>query len=222
MRALISDVWLSPKPRSSKDSVHYAPAMSFFEDVGEFEEPKFPEPVHRPWFGPPDRAMPVSVPGNIVVFHNDQAALVLDHFNAFTTGLQFTLSLWLREPKSRSPRHYEAPWELHEGGAGPDDPEFLRLGIQFSDGSKWTNLPGPMAPFDEPPPGPVVWPQGGSSGGSSWTFQHWMWPLPPPGEMIVHASWPAHGVDETSVAIDTSEIADAASRSALLWPDDHD
>ena len=194
--------------------------MSFFDDVGEIpEEPDYPERVMQPWYGPPEYVIPGSATGSTTVFRNEKVALFFDHFNAFETGLQFTLNLWIREPDSRSRRMWEPPWELHEGGTSFEDPEFLRLGLAFSDGSKWTNMPHAFAPLDEPPPGPILVGQGGGGGGGSWTFRHWLWPLPPAGEMTIHASWPAQGIDETSVAVDATAFVEAAQNAEAIWPD---
>lgn len=204
----------------SHRTLNYSPKMSFFDDVGEIPElPVLPEPVMHPWFGPPEFVIAGSVPGSTVVFRNEKAALIFDHFNAFQTGLQFTLNLWIREPDLKSRAQWDPPWESRDFGPDLDNPDFLRLGMEFADASKWTNLrPLPFGNPDQPPPGPIVVSQGGGGGRGSWSFQQWMWPLPPAGEIAVHATWPAQGVGETSVTIDATPIVEAARRAEAVWP----
>ena len=129
--------------------------------------------------------------------------------------MQFTLNLWLRESDL-----VDLPWELSHRHGSPDDPEFLRFGIQFSDGSKWTNLPGPgmMPDFEEEPVGPVVIPQGGGGGSDHWEMRHWLWPLPPPGDLTFVVSWPLHEIHEASATIDATGLIECAAGAETIWP----
>lgn len=190
--------------------------MSFFNTIvgGVPDEPE-PTPIAPPWFGPPIGVLPTAIPDRAVVFRNEQALLTIDHLNVFPEGMQFSLNLWVRDGNEL----WEMPWELHQGRSSPDDPEYLRLGVEFSDGAKWTNLPGILPSFEEEPKGPVVFPQGGGGGGNHWRMEHWMWPLPTPGKLTVHAAWPAYGVYETSATLDATRIIEAAANAEIIWPD---
>ncbi|HJQ73889.1 MAG TPA: hypothetical protein VJ814_03310, partial [Gaiellaceae bacterium] len=107
------------------------------------------------------------------------------------------------------------------------EPEVLRLGVQFSDGRKATNVDGRM-PFgmpgepDEPPEGPVLFPRGGGGGDGRWQQGFWVWPLPPAGPLAFVCEWPAAGIPETRNEIDAALVRDAAADAAVLWPDAED
>lgn len=60
------------------------------------------------------------------------------------------------------------------------DPERPRLGVQFSDGQKVTNIDG-FHGHDDPPAGPVIHSGGGGAGDRDYHQEQWVWPLPPPG-----------------------------------------
>lgn len=155
-----------------------------------------------------------------MLFRTERAVLVLGHVDAYPTGVEFTIDLHVH------PSHGHlggTPWELHRptvwhrgGGAGLPD-EFLRLGIEFADGSSWTNVDERYPDFDEEPTAPVVISRGGGGDRDRWTMQYWMWPLPPAGELTVHAAWPAFDVDEVSVTLDATEIREAAERADAVW-----
>ena len=96
--------------------------------------------------------------------------------------------------------------------------ELLRIGVQFSDGSKATNTSG-YGYDQDPPPGPVMHEHGGGGGGGSWRQTYWIWPLPPPGPLIFVCEWPAAGITLTRADIDAQTILDAADRAQVLFPD---
>ncbi len=189
--------------------------MSFFDQVPPLPERHEPRRDHvtPPWFGPPDGVLPTPLLARAVVVRTDKVLLTMDHFSVFPAGVQFTINLSVRPPASI----HDMPWELHGRNASADDPEFLRLGIAFSDGSTWTNLPGPFPSFDEEPTGPVVISQGGGGGENSWSMDQWLWPIPPPGDLTIYAAWPAYGVDETSIVIDATPFAAAAKAAEQIW-----
>jgi hypothetical protein len=98
----------------------------------------------------------------------------------------------------------------------------LRLGIQFADGTRVTNLDrGRDLYRDEDeerrPRGPLMAFRHGSSGGGRWKHSFWIWPLPPPGSMQLVCAWPAHGIPQTRVEIGAQPILDAASRARALF-----
>ncbi len=195
--------------------------MSFFSSFEEMPEPERPErPAHQPWFGVPSGIVPGSVPGTFVVFETDFAALALSHLNAFDDGLQFTLDLWLRD--SLGDEVWHAPFEHHRYDPGSrDDADLLQFGFRFGDGSAWANI-RPDRPWpdpDGPPRPPLCHCSGGSGGRDHWSFEYWIWPLPPAGETRVFAAWPAHDIAETSIALDTDQIREAAGQARRIWPD---
>ena len=103
-------------------------------------------------------------------------------------------------------------------GRGEIPPEVLRLGIEFADGSKATNLRGPFAHEpDDDGRGPMLTQRGGHGGEGRWTQEFWVWPLPPPGPLAFVCEWPHHGIDLTRSEIDAQVVLDAAARAQVLW-----
>ena len=188
--------------------------MSFFTQPP--EEPARPEPIPpKPeWLGPPDGKLPTPLLSRVKIFATNRTLLTLDHLNVYATGIEFTLNVWTRSPDEID----DIPWEAH-GRKGAIRPDFMRLGFEFANGDKCTNLPNNHNHFAQEPTGPLFIGQGGGGGSHFWSMKQWLWPLPPPNTLVVHAAWPEYGIDETSVAIDTSEFAAAAARSEDIWTD---
>jgi hypothetical protein len=106
------------------------------------------------------------------------------------------------------------------GTADGIPPEVLRIGVQFSDGSKATNTGG-FHHGRHAPAGPVMHPRGGGGGGGRWSQTQWVWPLPPPGPLTLVCEWPAMGIAVTRSELDAKPILDAAARAQVIFSDDH-
>jgi hypothetical protein len=92
----------------------------------------------------------------------------------------------------------------------------------LSDGRKATNLDEDMgrAEDDTPPEGPVLMHAGGGGGANGDSVHdYWLWPLPPPGKLVVVCEWPAFGIPETSAEIEAELILEAADRARAMWPE---
>jgi hypothetical protein len=50
-----------------------------------------------------------------------------------------------------------------------------------------------------------------------WNGEYWLWPLPPPGPLIVGCRWPDRGIPETLVQIDPEPLLAAAEKSRSVW-----
>lgn len=187
--------------------------MSFF-DVPAPQPPPRPEPPEQPeWAGPRPGVLPGYSSQRAVLFRTDEILLLAHRCLVYPTGVEFTLSLLLRDGGDL----HDVPWELrrppHRGDPPPND--FVRFGIMFSDGSKWTNL-RPWHPGKEPAP-PVVVGRGGGGGGGSWDMGYWIWPLPPEGSLTFAAEWPAHDLDEHRASVDADELRTKAGEAEIIW-----
>ena len=102
----------------------------------------------------------------------------------------------------------------------PVPPEVLLIGLQFSDGTKLTNLPWQHhhPPGTGTPDRPVMLHSTGSSDDRSCLHRFWVWPLPPPGTLTFVCEWPHFQIGETRATIDAQVIIDAAARAVPLWP----
>lgn len=193
--------------------------MGFF-DLPSRSAPE-PEPPERPrpiW-EQPDAVIPGVLPDVLMLAHTDDAAIAVTVLRAYPTGLAFTLSAVLRR---RDRRHRMLGQGMIDPARLADEPlpdEFLRVGLQFSDGSVVTNLDPHPDPGPEPT-GPILVTRGGGGGGRRYNLRLWLWPLPPAGPMTFVCQWPACGIPESRAQIDSQPIFDAAARAVHLWPDD--
>jgi hypothetical protein len=153
-----------------------------------------------------------------VLFKNDRAFLMAHRFLAYPTGIEFTFNLRLRNPDDYQP---DLPWDMRRRRRQEPLPgDFLRLGLQLSDGTKWTNLDWrlwhPLPPDEQPKP-PVVMHRQSGGGRYSYNMSFWLWPLPV-GPLTVVTEWPAFDVPETRVVIDTTELRARAAEAEAIWP----
>jgi hypothetical protein len=179
-----------------------------------------------PWMGPPIGAVPGIVALELPLARTDRFAVFVTRLAAYPEGFGFDL-LALAAPDQDEDEMPDpmlfgpARHHLHRrGGAMPDD--LLRIGVQFSDGGKATNMggfPHPSPDFDTPPPGPVMHCGGGGGGGRRWHQSEWVWPLPPPGPLVFVCQWPAAEIPLTRREIDAQVILDAAARAEVVFPE---
>jgi hypothetical protein len=167
-----------------------------------------------------------AAPLRLLLARTDDVVIAITDATAYPSGFEFTLVV---RSRARSYSPYDDPFELRHPGlwrhARPGDeipPELLRFGIEFSDGSKATNLSG-MPRFDtledEPPEGPVLVEHAGGGGGGEWESSYWVWPLPPEGPLAFVCEWPAKGIPLTREEIDAALVLGAAPRAEKLWDD---
>jgi hypothetical protein len=172
------------------------------------------------WLGPPHNVLPGVAPMELILARTDQTVAAIASIQAYPTGFDFTLSLRLRTVSVREDQqlpHLFGP--IVEADPLPD--EFLRLGVQFADGRKATNLDRPpYDPQSQAPDPPVLNQHGGGGGGSAWDIEYWVWPLPPAGQFAVVCEWPGREIAESRVEIDAGLILQAAGRAVTLWPED--
>lgn len=171
--------------------------------------------------------LPGVVPLELVLAQNDKAAVGVSRLAAYPTGFEFDLITMVApgqdeldlDPmmfrRHRFARHRRAG---RRGAQGEIPAELLRIGVQFSDGSKPTNTGGHGYDQD-PPSGPVLHEHGGGGGGGNWRQTYWVWPLPPPGPLSFVCEWPVAGMALTRAGIDAQTIIDAAGRARVLFPD---
>jgi hypothetical protein len=94
--------------------------------------------------------------------------------------------------------------------------ELLRIGLEFADGSKVTNI-GNGHYGRGRPEGPVMSERRGHGGRTSWSQGYWVWPLPPPGKVQLVCEWPAADIALTRREVDAQVILDAAQRAQLVF-----
>ncbi len=196
--------------------------------MSEFFEPPPPpvesEPRYRtpPWFGPPRGTLPGIARLERVLARTDKVAVCVVQLAAFPTGFEFdVVTMSADEDPALDRLLFGAPNHIRRGsGAEGISPELLRIGVQFADGSKATNTGGFEDP-NRPPPGPILHPGGGSGGGGTWRQTLWVWPLPPPGPLVLACEWPALDIPLTRCEIDAQPVLDAAARAQIVFSHAH-
>ncbi len=193
--------------------------MGFFDNHPAAAPPEPDEPPAPPVWDKPDGAIGVLAADQFVLGRSDDAAIAITGLTAFTTGFEFTLTALLRRHDRHGRTfHFNLRRPYLEDDGLPD--EFIRLGLQFADGTVATNLD--RSPFDLEgiePVGPLLWERGGGGGGRRYDQGYWVWPLPPAGPLTFVCAWPAKGIPESRAEIDAQPILDAATRATVLWPD---
>jgi hypothetical protein len=178
-----------------------------------------PEPPPRPqpeWFGPPTGTLPGVVPIELVLARSALAAVCVTRISAYPTGFAFDL-LTLSDADADENLDPHMMGRRHRSTTSGGTDEQLRLGVQFADGSKATNV-GAFAFSEEKPEGPVLRPQGGGGSPGGWQFGYWVWPLPPPGRLALVCEWPAASIPLTRHEIDAQVVLDAAARAQHVFP----
>ncbi|MSW52992.1 MAG: hypothetical protein F2817_19155 [Actinobacteria bacterium] len=199
---------------------------SFFDVPSSVPEPERPprRQYRRPdWHGAPAGAVPGVVPIERVIAATDEVAVAVSAVEVFAEGLAFELvAMATVDPRGdASGRIDPMLFHLHrlpEAGEVPD--AMLRVGVEFGDGRKATNMePSGYGPPDD---GAIVLRPGGG-GGSEERYEQsfWVWPLPADGVLRIVCEWPAFGIPVTTLDIDGEAILDAAGRSQVVFSDDH-
>ncbi len=196
-------------------------------DFFAFEPPPPPRPeVQRqpPWVAAPNGILPGVVAMELVLARNDRYAVCISRLGAYPTGFEFDL-LSLAAPgdpdsEELDPMLFGPGRHRGRRHSGQLADEFLRIGVQFADGAKATNIPGARHFGGDEPDGPVLHGGGGGGGGGRWRQSEWVWPLPPPGPLAFVCEWPATGIPETRKEIDAQLILDAVARAQVIFDDD--
>jgi hypothetical protein len=156
-----------------------------------------------------------------VVARTDHAIVVLVEIRAFPTGCLLDVKAAIRGDRFDDPAHAD-PVLTYQ----PDLPdEFLRVGVQYTDGSKATNLERHnfwwhtqgLAPAADRP---LLLQEGGRARVGALLdidMPMWLCPLPPAGRFDFVVEWPAAGIPLTRHPLDGTAIAGAARRARPYW-----
>jgi hypothetical protein len=175
--------------------------------------------------GPPEHVAPGVALLELMLVNVGRHTVWIGHADVYPSGLALRVDLHGREP---------APPGLESG------PGTWRFGVQFSDGRKATSFGlgafsvgggGTVAASvsraatavarghgGSSPEGPLLRPQGGAGSRTVWRQGYWLWPLPPPGDLLIACEWPNAGIELTTATFSADVLRDAASRAQELWP----
>jgi hypothetical protein len=187
--------------------------------------PSPPPPRYRqpPWVGPPRGTLPGVVATELLLAQTEKVAVYIGRMAAYPSGFEFdvvTIAAPQEEEADLLDPMLFGPHRHRAAGRGSDAAsEMLRIGVQFADGRKATNLGG-FHQGSGPPRGPVLRGGGGGGGGGRWNQSMWVWPLPPPGPLAFVCEWPAANIPVTRHELDARAILDAAARARVVFPDE--
>jgi hypothetical protein len=187
--------------------------MSFFPPQPEPDEPPFEIPPQPAWLAPPEDVLGRFADLQVVLARTDDVVLALDGFRAYPTGVAMHLQVqWRSEPDHWRMDPFEGP-----AGPGGGPSGALRLGVELADGRRGRSDVWPD--HDDEPAGPVLVQGGGGGGGRRWDVELWLWPLPPPGPLVIAVDWEAVGLSERTVEVDAGPLVRAAAQATPLWPE---
>ena len=205
--------------------------MGFFDDLrlpGD-ERDEDEDYVAPDWVEAPQDYVAGVVPVELIVARNNEAAIFLTRLAAYPAGFEFDVELVTRRPAPDE--SFELMYRARRGPGDEPPPELVRIAIEFSDGRRTTSLGGMMegsstslhAVDGEESPDPMteITMTPSSGGGSDrHSYQtYWVWPLPPEGNLRFVCEWPAFGIPETSVELDSAPIREASERAVSVWAD---
>jgi hypothetical protein len=172
-----------------------------------------------PWWKPSDDELPALLPIGEVIVSTDAAALILTLARVYRNGVELVIDRRIRRGAMSAREWHQMQWALH-GQYGPDDPGRLRYGVALGDGQHLV-LDRPSATYGETPEHHFLSQTGGSGGGGEDFYRFddglWLWPLPPEGPLEVVAQWPAMGVPESRVVLDSALLLEKAAQARQLW-----
>jgi hypothetical protein len=145
------------------------------------------------------------------------AAVCVTYISAYATGFTFDLVVMSATDADRDLDPAIMGHARHRRARADGADDHLRLGVQFSDGAKATNV-GAFPFSEEKPEGPVLRPRGGGGAPGGWQFGHWVWPLPPAGPLAFVCDWPAASIPLTRHEIDAQLVLAAARRALEIFP----
>jgi hypothetical protein len=152
--------------------------LSFFEPPQPSDDEAWEPPS---WTSPPRNEVGRLVVVDRVLGENDGALLLLRGAVVYSTGFELLIEARTRpgEGEPFSHRMFDTRSD-----------EFLRVGVQFDDGRRATNL----EEFDWEGEAPDILLQRRHE-------TYWVYPLPPPGPVTVVVEWPAFGIAETRIDV---------------------
>ncbi len=148
---------------------------------------------------------------------SSSAAVAVTGMQGYPDAFVVTLTWVLRRGGGNDLLDAEYQWH----GEGPVPDEYLRFGVQFSNGGRATNLDvkrGTPAHANDPD---MVVVGGQGNDVRMWT-DYFIAPLPPPGPVMFVAAWPAVGIPEVKAEIDAVAVRRCGAGAVQPWPDDRD
>ena len=166
---------------------------------------------HRqPQTGPPRDEVGVLALSAFVLARGDDAVVAVRGTTAYSDGLLLTVAVLFADEQ----RAEDLELSVQEYGRSPGR---LRLGAVYADGRSATTGTHEAPGLVPPPSGAALVQQRSRTSALQWEAEHWLWPLPPPGELVLACRWPDRGIEETTVNVDAGPLLRAAATSTHVW-----
>ncbi len=193
--------------------------VNFFPADPPEDEPECSDVVPAPWWKPSDEELPATFPIGETIAVTESVAVILAIARVYSNGIEVIVERRIRRGDTSRRDWQEMQSRMHDH-FGRFDPERLRYGAVLGDGQK---LILDLAPglYGVAPERHSLTHTRGNGGGSEdfYTFEDgmWLWPLPPEGPLEVVAQWPAFGVPESHVVLDSAPLLALASQARPVW-----
>jgi hypothetical protein len=167
----------------------------------------------------PSLYLPGRLPSDFVLASTGDHAVLVADIACYPSGFGFEVRTVGRyyDDEDDPDAHFDLMSMRRRSSGAELPPALLRFGIAFSDGRKATTLNAPQWGRDSEGPGPNLHITGGGGGGSTWTCEMWVTPLPPDGPVAFVCEWPAFGIGETRRSIPGARIRRAAERARPVF-----
>ncbi|MCU1645427.1 MAG: hypothetical protein JWN03_5702 [Nocardia sp.] len=178
--------------------------------MGKETENATQSPAVGRWWSRPTNEVPAVVPLQAVLARTDHIVISLNGARVYSQGVELCVHV-----------HVQAPSPVTAMSAlsvcGPSMRDRCLFGVEFPDGSASTNIDNQATRRTATAPVLTSGSGGGGPAHSTFTFQ--LAPIPPAGQMAIWVAWPAAGVPESRVEIDTEPLRQAVDRVQVLWPE---
>ena len=190
--------------------------MSLFDDDGNRPVPRTGADwstmrAHRHAAGgPPQDEVGVLALSSFVVARTAEVVAAVRGVTAYSDGLTLAVVVLFADQQ----RTEDVAYSLQEYGRSPGR---FRFGVGFSDGRQATSGSRNSPDVESSGAGAQLTLLGSTHVGLVWSGAYWLWPLPPPGRLVVGCRWPDRGIAETLVQLDPTPLLAAAATSRPVW-----
>jgi hypothetical protein len=166
--------------------------------------------LHRhPQSGPPGDEIGMLAVSSFLLARTAEVIVAVRGITAYSDGLHIAVVVLFADHA----RSEDLAYSLQEFSRSPGR---FRVGVGFSDGRMATSGQRD-APDVERAGTPQLKLLGSGQQELMWNGEYWLWPLPPPGSLVVGCRWPDRGIAETLVQIDPEPLLSAAKKSRSVW-----
>ncbi|MGB8650213.1 MAG: hypothetical protein WCD35_06090 [Mycobacteriales bacterium] len=166
--------------------------------------------ARQPYTGPPQDEVGVLAMSSVVLARSSDVAVALRGVTAYSDGLLLHVVVLFADEQKQE----QLDWSLQEYSRSPGR---FRLGVQMSDGTRATTGTGDAPPVEAPGLKAALTLQTSAAGPLRWQGDYWLWPVPPPGLLVVGCRWSDRGIDESLVSLDSEVLRAAAATSVPVW-----